>query len=147
LVNNPFESLVNLFENVPLVRLQTKDIVVNVPMLTTENILKYSNYLKSWLNQQQKILKKWVEAVGEAINICGDINKSQATQALNDIPSVESLIRQAALSSFLTQEKKEKAFVAITSYKKILSDVINGTITKPNLNFAQDAVNSWKNTQ
>jgi hypothetical protein len=52
-----------MFQNVPLIRLQTKDIIINVPMVTTENILKYTNYLKTWLNNQARILRTWVEAV------------------------------------------------------------------------------------
>ena len=46
LLNNPFDSLITMFQEVPLLRLESKDMIVKVPMITTENILQYTNYLK-----------------------------------------------------------------------------------------------------
>jgi hypothetical protein len=66
-----------MFQQVPLIRLQSKDIIVNVPMVTTEDVLKYTNYLKGRLNSQQKILKQWVEAVSEIMYVCGKVSPQQ----------------------------------------------------------------------
>jgi len=66
-----------MFQQVPLIRLQSKDIIVNVPMVTTEDILKYTNYLKGRLNSQQKILKQWVQAVSEIMYVCGKVSPQQ----------------------------------------------------------------------
>ena len=86
-----------MFEQVPLIRLQSKDIIVNVPMMTTEDILKYTNYLKGRLNSQQKILKQWVEAVSDVMYVCGKLSLEDAQQELDDLPMQKMLITDSSL--------------------------------------------------
>jgi hypothetical protein len=104
-----------MFQQVPLIRLQSKDIIVNVPMVTTEDILKYTNYLKGRLNSQQKILKQWVQAVSEIMYICG---KTSPQQELADLSQQTLIIEDPSLK--LTAVQKDKLKTAISKYRTFL---------------------------
>jgi len=92
--NNPFESLINIFDSIPLVDLYTKDIILKTPLPTTEDIMKYESYLRSWLDNQRKILKQWLEAVYELATICGKVTKQDAENRLKYLEVEESRIKE-----------------------------------------------------
>ena len=142
LVNNPFDSLVNMFQNVPLIRLQTKDIIINVPMVTSENILKYTNYLKTWLNNQARILRTWVEAVWDTVFACVNITKDEARQELTDVEQERILLQTTTLN--IPQAQKTQLLAALDKYKVVLNDVVNGRIVTMKPDFTQDLTKAWE---
>jgi hypothetical protein len=58
-VNNPFDELAKLFEQTPLIRINTVDVPVQIPMIYAEDITKYESYLKTWIQRNNDILKDW----------------------------------------------------------------------------------------
>jgi len=42
---NPFEAIQQMFKEVPLVNIDTKDVNIEIPALTSEDIDKYVEYL------------------------------------------------------------------------------------------------------
>jgi hypothetical protein len=58
-VNNPFDQLAKMFEQTPLVRINTVDVPVNIPMIYAEDIAKYESYLKTRIERNKQIIKDW----------------------------------------------------------------------------------------
>jgi hypothetical protein len=56
-INNPFEELAKMFEKTPLIRINSVDIAVNIPMIYTEDISKYEAYLKTRIKRNQDTIK------------------------------------------------------------------------------------------
>ncbi len=144
-VNNPFDSMVTMFQQVPLIRLQSKDIIINVPMVTTEDVLKYTNYLKSRLNTQQKILKQWVDMVADVMYVCGKVSPQDAKQELADLPFEEQLTKDPTL--WLTWGQQTKLDTILVNYKKFLTDIANKPDLPAKANVVQDVSYKWKEAQ
>lgn len=45
-VNNPFQQIEKLFDQTPLVNITSRDVVVNVPMIYSEDIERYEAFLE-----------------------------------------------------------------------------------------------------
>ncbi len=125
--NNPFESLITMFESVPLVDLSTRDIIFNIPLLTTDEIVKYESYLRSWLKNQQQTLKQWLEAFHEIASVCGGIDSNSAATQLSLLQEERKLID--AMKDTKTQqqlktslEKEESFLKKIVESKTITPD-------------------------
>jgi 16S rRNA A1518/A1519 N6-dimethyltransferase RsmA/KsgA/DIM1 with predicted DNA glycosylase/AP lyase activity len=86
--------LINIFDSIPLVDLYTKDIILKTPLPTTEDIMKYESYLRSWLDNQRKILKQRLEAVYELATVCGKVTKQDAEDRLKYLEVEESRIKE-----------------------------------------------------
>jgi hypothetical protein len=66
-ISNPFETISSLFANVPLINVATKDIMLQVPMLTADEITRYASYLEIRLQRNQEILNEWNAKLGQII--------------------------------------------------------------------------------
>lgn len=53
--NNPFEAIQDMFKEVPLINIDTQDITIKVPALTSDDIKKYQNYLMLWIAKNGQI--------------------------------------------------------------------------------------------
>lgn len=115
-----------MFQQVPLIHLQSKDVIVNVPMVGSEDVLKYTNYLKSWLNTQQKILSKWVESVSDIMFVCAKVSPKQE---LLDLQKQKAVIDDPTLN--LSASNKQKLLEAYTTYKAFLEkELASPTVVK-----------------
>lgn len=68
---NPFKELEDQFSQTPLININTQDIMVNVPMITSEDITSYISMSQSWVNRQKEILEDWQIFFESVIWICG----------------------------------------------------------------------------
>lgn len=66
-LSNPFEYIWWLFSDISLIKINTKNINIKVPMIYSEDILAYSNYLNQrkttnlWeKNENWELVKKWI---------------------------------------------------------------------------------------
>jgi len=84
-----------------LVDLYTKDVVIKIPLPTSDDIIKYENYGRTWLDNQRKILKKWLEAVHEIASVCGSMTKPQAQIDLNYLEEEEERVKSMPESNSL----------------------------------------------
>lgn len=136
-VNNPFESLITMFQSVPLVDLYTKDIILKVPLPTSEELIKYKSYLRWWLKNQQKVLKQWLEAIHELASICGKLTPLEAQRDLTflekqEIPEIETMPQSESLRKRLLESAdKEKIF---------LQKIIDGNIVTQTGNILIDDI-------
>lgn len=59
-----------MFSEVPLINIDTKDINVKIPALTTEDINKYSSYLKLRVEKAERSIKDWEEFFVSMSQLC-----------------------------------------------------------------------------
>jgi hypothetical protein len=107
-INNPFDELAKLFEQTPLIRINTVDIPIQIPMIYAEDITKYESYLKTWIQRNNDILKDWQTLVQWTLGICGkdyNINSSITPQTNNN--------------ELLTKEKVKEMYQTLKTQKDI----------------------------
>lgn len=88
--NNPFDQISKLFEQTPLIRINTTDVQVKVPFLYGEDIAKYESYLKSRGTRNKDTMKEREQIVQWAFWLCGkeySITGGKVTQ-INDFTIV-----------------------------------------------------------
>ena len=69
-LSNPFKELKALLNQIPLVKVQEKSVVLNVPWIWKDEIDKQIAYLETWLERNKEIIKKWQEFYSSAAGEC-----------------------------------------------------------------------------
>lgn len=59
IINNPFNALSSWFEQVPLIKVNTKNVTVQVPYIYSEDLTKYTAQAESYSKQIEKDLRQW----------------------------------------------------------------------------------------
>jgi hypothetical protein len=54
--NNPFEAVESIFNEVPLININTQVINIKIPALTSDDLNNYRNYLTMRVEQNKKII-------------------------------------------------------------------------------------------
>jgi hypothetical protein len=62
-VSNPFENLSKYFEESNLINIDYKNVTIQIPWLTEEDITKQIKYFEEWLTNQKEIVDKWKELI------------------------------------------------------------------------------------
>lgn len=70
-LNNPFDQVAKLFENTPLIQINSRDIQVKVPMIYEEDISRYTSYLTTRWERNQVIIKDRETIFQATFGICG----------------------------------------------------------------------------
>lgn len=79
--SNPFEAIQKIFQEVPLVNIDSKEINIKIPALTTDDIKKYQSYLTLRIDKNNKIFNdrkdiiKQFNALCSVQDIKGNLNK------------------------------------------------------------------------
>ncbi|MBP6910638.1 hypothetical protein KBC03_03480 [Patescibacteria group bacterium] len=69
-VSNPFDALSTMFENVPLIKVNTRNINIQIPFISQEDLVKYKAYLDDRLKRNEKILQEWTMVAQDAAGKC-----------------------------------------------------------------------------
>lgn len=67
---NPFDALSQLFEQVPLVNIQTKDVALKIPAVTTDDLIRYGSYMEAWTRRNGAVLKDRQDVLQWALWLC-----------------------------------------------------------------------------
>jgi len=94
---NPLAFLEKAFEDVPLINISTEDVVVNVPMITSDDIISYIATSQNWLTRQQQILEEWKNLIYGILWICG-------WRKVDDISDLKDAVNE--LKQQLTEDVK-----------------------------------------
>jgi hypothetical protein len=70
LTSNPFDAIMLMFKEVPLINMNTKDIDIKIPMIASEDITKYIAYLKTRYETNVKILDRRISLVNNVLAFC-----------------------------------------------------------------------------
>lgn len=71
-ISNPFELIGRMFEEVNLVNISTKDVIIPIPFIYAEDVRRYSSYLESWIEANMKIWQEWKNVVKSGLGICSN---------------------------------------------------------------------------
>ena len=70
-LNNPFKEIEKLFEQTPLININTQDVVINVPMLYSEDITRYEAQLQSWIERNKQTAADRTSLLEGVFGLCG----------------------------------------------------------------------------
>lgn len=136
--DNPFESILELFDKVPLVNMETKDVNIRVPLLTIDQMSSYWSYLKLWLEKNDKIIERRNVAVDEMLNVCGVKDKQGAKDLLSKAKSSAELEN----SSLFTDKDSESCRKALHFFDWLIKFNQNSQklvyVVKQNINILEE---------
>lgn len=101
---NPFEAIAMMFKDVPLITINTKDINVKIPALTSDDINNYYSYGKSWLVKNGKILEDWTKEINQLLAFCGTTNKADAQKMKDQLTAQLPKITDNTIKKLLQSE-------------------------------------------
>lgn len=119
-VSNPFDALSSFFENVPLVKINTRNINIQVPFITQNDLIKYKAYLKDWLTRNEKILKDWTMAAQSLAGKCDGYTSPYEKNACKE--KLRSYIDISDKSAQLVRALKQNINV-LEQYRKFPTDL------------------------
>ncbi|OQB42503.1 MAG: hypothetical protein BWY04_00203 [candidate division CPR1 bacterium ADurb.Bin160] len=70
-ISNPFVALEQMFKDIDLINIQTENITVKVPMITSDDIVAYISMATEWIKQQEKVLDKRFDLFKALVGRCG----------------------------------------------------------------------------
>ena len=71
-INNPFELVGQMFEQVNLVNIASKDVIVPIPFIYAEDVIRYASYLETWIEANGSIRDEWKNITKSALGICSN---------------------------------------------------------------------------
>lgn len=94
---NPFEAVQQIFNEVPLVNIDSQDINIKIPALTSDDIKKYQNYLGLWIEKNNQIVQDRGDFLLSIASMCDakelkdQISNSKAiTKQITDLESIKA---------------------------------------------------------
>jgi hypothetical protein len=120
-VNNPFDAVISMFDAVPLVKLHTRDVNLKIPMVYSEDVENYVNYLNTWLGTQMKILRRWIYALSDVFALCGTISQEEARSTLIDLEQEKKDIQADKTDSKL----QTKLLESLENERKALQEILD----------------------
>jgi len=127
-ISNPFEAIQSLFSAVPLIDIATRDIVLQVPMLTADEVTRYSSYLEAWYSRNLDILNQWNGKLGEVFGFCGyafpALERAQFPTGINpsasqNKESYKKLKQRAAISAQVSAHATEGQIILLNAKTRI----------------------------
>lgn len=146
---NPFDTLEVLFNQSELIHISSRDVLVELPFIYTEDIASAKGILTTWLERNKPIRKAWSDLGTDLIKRCDDKNLDQlerynCQQAANSILQVnnqlgqfERSVRQNIETLELYGQLPKQVYELLHGYDRYIYDVFNfayGTI---------DTVTAW----
>lgn len=106
--NNPFEAVQKIFEDVPLINIETKDLNIKVPAITSEEIQRYKSYMTLWIDQNEAILKDREQLIQSITKICNvpEIENADTNQINQDIEQLDNNNMDAQEQTKLNEKKQ-----------------------------------------
>jgi hypothetical protein len=82
---------------VPLVNIDSKDINIQIPALTSDDIKKYQNYLKLWITKADTTLQDRDEFIASITSMCNVkevkdqiSNSKEITKQISDLENIKT---------------------------------------------------------
>ncbi|MCX6825442.1 MAG: VCBS repeat-containing protein [candidate division SR1 bacterium] len=114
--SNPFEAIQQMFNEVPLINIDSKDVNIKIPSLTIDDIKKYQSYLTLWIAKNGQIIDDWTNMFNQILAICGTIDKPEAQKIHDDLTAALAKIPSGGINDNIKQEIQ----VEISNMQKII---------------------------
>jgi len=118
-----------MFKDVPLININTKDINVKIPALTSDDINNYSSYLQSWTTKNAQIVEDRTKELNQILALCGTTSKADA-QTMKDqltaqLPKVTDSSIKKVIQSEINDMDNIIKLPETTTRQQLGSDVQN----------------------
>lgn len=147
-LSNPFDKLAVLFSQSELIHISTKDVLIDIPRVYTEDIGKLKGIWSAWLTRNKVIIDEWANFGKDLIKQCDTISdtaeKQKCQTAANNVLQINNQLGQFELSAQqniqiieMYGQLPKQVYELLHGYDKYIYDVFNfayGTI---------DAITSW----
>jgi len=104
-LSNPFDAIMVMFKEVPLINMNTKDINIKLPIIGSEDITKYIAYLKTRYETNVAILEQWISLLNNVLAFCGRVSAQEAPKEIEDLNKELEFIMKSPESSVSTNNK------------------------------------------
>jgi len=84
---------------VPLIKIDTKDLNIKVPALTSDDINKYVSYLTIRKEKNEQILKDWTMVFNEVLAVCGTTDKATARDMIKKLEAEKAADTYSSLDN------------------------------------------------
>ena len=135
--NNPFEAIQQLFKEVPLINIDTKDLNIKIPALTSDDIIKYVSYLKIREAKNSQILEDWTSLINQTLALCGTTDKAEA----QDMKAKLETEKAASTYNSLGTWEKKRIDIQINQMNAIIALPVNSTGAKTRKEMGADTKN------
>ena len=108
ITSNPFEQLAKFFEDVPLINIQTRSIVIKLPWLSEEEFNRMKSYLTGWWEENRDVYKEWEKFIVSMWWKCENLKKK--CQNIN-----KEKEKQKCLKQYSDCEWKYKEYIKVYS--------------------------------
>lgn len=116
-MSNPFDAVMMMFNEVPLINMNTKDINIKIPMIGSEDITKYIAYMQTRVEANIKILDRRLSLTNNVLAFCGRTSREEAPKLIAD------LSKELAFISGSNDISAANKAIYITNIEKELRDV------------------------
>jgi hypothetical protein len=58
-LNNPFDKILQFFDQVPLINVEVRDVPLEIPLIYDEDFTRYAFHLESWVMRNGPIIEEW----------------------------------------------------------------------------------------
>ncbi len=124
---NPFEAIQDIFKQVPLVNIDSRDVNIKVPALTSDDINRYVNYLKLWIEKNQYTVDQRGDALSGTLASAENIKITEnMTRTINAVKA--NIIALEKYKDFPSQlyERTHINDRYLTEISALLSDFVLG---------------------
>ena len=108
-LSNPFKLIQKYFEDVPLINVQLKTIVIKIPWIGKEELERQILYLKDWLKRNKKNVKKWTDFYNSAVWKCADAD-TECKNKYSSMLKVQKFIQSVQKNIEILNEYKTFPF-------------------------------------
>lgn len=115
IVNNPIDALSAWFEQVPLIRVNTKNVTVQVPFIYSEELTRYYAQVKDAANDAQQKADAWKKLGEDLTGLCNR-EKNAADKAACKEQAAQYI--NMSLKTQQIQSSLRKNLVTLNAYKK-----------------------------
>jgi len=102
-----------MFKEVPLVNIDTQDVSIKIPSLTSDDINKYTNYLTMRIEKNGKIIEDRTDMLNQMLALCGTTSKIEAQKEID--------ILSAELQTITNERVRKEINSEISGMQKIIN--------------------------
>lgn len=146
-LNNPFDQLAKMFDQTPLIRINTMDVPVSIPMIYAEDIAKYESHLKTWIDRNKEISLDWTSLIQWIFGICGKEFVLSPNQASTASSQVDNQVTLSQLDDSFFNDVRQTITSNNTKLKTLQWQVTTcASQNRPNTSLCNTLVSTYKLT-
>jgi len=117
--SNPFEAIQQIFQEVPLVNIDSQDINIKIPALTSDDIKNYQSYLTLWIEKNAQVLEDRWELMSAITATCSTSELKENIKNVNQIKKQIKELEYMKIAGKISEEQKKQLEEIQQTYKQV----------------------------